>query len=454
MKKTLVLILSLFAFVVFGYSSAFAETEPISDEALKAAMNGTAVIRCGTGMGSAVAIGKVGEPVHYFLSNYHCIADDDWVIYDSPIYIVVGDIQHSGSRTLAEIVYANRIYDFCILKTEEPVRQIVPLTLSNEYVKLGDTIFAVGFSAESLIDEHIYADFDHIVYADGEVTNLSIDVNYKKNQVNDEYMTTMRLTGGYSGGPLLNTNGRVIALNNGSVYNADKDAYTNSYAVKITNIIPYLNMHGIDFALYENDTDKSSIETGANQSSTNVVQTVQTNEKQPEKIILISLAVIIIVGMMIYFIRYNFSKKSSGNTEVERQPVPEVSISEISVKTLDKDPKTRTYKYYKLVVDNKKRELLLDYLLSDGMSYRIAVRGKNIADISVSNEELTITSVSHDNDIFVVDHKENGEIEKHKLPQEADKIVVKIEKTNIYLCDIDHHMEIKNLNGGIQNELI
>lgn len=434
-KKIYALLLSLFTYTIL-MCDASATTIVISDEAIANAKNGTALIRCGeltesANVGSAVAIGIKGEPVYYFLSNYHCIADDNWILSESPIYIAVGDATRAENYTPAQIIYTNAEYDFCIIKTDQPVRQVVPLTLSEEEVRLGDKIFAVGFSGESSIGEKLYADSDHIVYSHGEITNLSANVTLTNNIALDEYMTTMRLTQGYSGGPMLNVYGRVIALNNATHYDAENDRYSNSYAVKISHIIPILNSLGVEYELYSRSNP-----------STDIIIWIA-----------VGVGVICVVAAVSYIVKRQMVKKPVYSSEVSYSGIEEqseetkISITEISSINFDENSATRRYRQYRLIFDNSDRVVLLDREINDGALYRITVEKMNVADLSVNNDEMKITHVGSGCKLYILHNRDDGEIQKSTLPDDKHSVTVVIDRTHIYFGDIDYHMEIKNTNG-------
>lgn len=479
MKKLISIILTICLCAALSLSAA--AKEYISDEVISAAKNGVAMIVSESSTGSAVAIGIKGEPVHYFLTNCHCVTEDDWITPSKGLSIAVGDATDPSRLIEAAVVYSDDAHDFAIVKTEEPVLSVVPQTLYNEKVRNGETVFALGFSGESRLDGKIIATKNNLVYADGEITNLSYDIELNAgtddaHDVKDTYMTTMRISNGYSGGPLCNTNGYVIGLNNASsqiIYSDGTVEYSNSYAVKIDRIIEILDANNIPYEEYTLPTTMTPAvsfepldeETEPTSDSITVNPLPSSDTKQPKAIDPVLLWIIIVIAMAgcIILVVWSYKraerkakgedtakpqpkrpKAESTSAAAEEKPVAPIEIVQRPDTSLSgSDTPTRLNIIYRLVIEDSTENELYSTKLDDGCRYRIAIKGDDIAEISIHDSRLAVTSTSDSKAVYIVDTIErNGYQLLMNSEKSSDSFRIDASK-HMYLIDTDHHVSIE-----------
>lgn len=108
------------------------------------------------GWGTGWAIGKPGEPVEYFVTNGHVVAE----AYEYPkLYPgqIFGEVQVFYSEAENDYVQAQVVYyspgtekDIAIVKIPSPTDKRVALTLrDSDTVKMGMTAYALGFPGDS-----------------------------------------------------------------------------------------------------------------------------------------------------------------------------------------------------------------------------------------------------------------------------------------------------------------
>lgn len=107
--------------------------------------------------GTFFAIGKPDKPVNYLVTNFHCVSDNDGNISES-LYVYTNDPKKSYP---VSVVKFDANYDFAILKSEEALGDIYPLTLAYEDAGLNDIVYIVGFPGEALLRESDNGQYYH-----------------------------------------------------------------------------------------------------------------------------------------------------------------------------------------------------------------------------------------------------------------------------------------------------
>lgn len=181
----------------------------------------------GVGAGSGWVLDKEG----HIVTNFHVIQDSDSIevtLYD-------------GSSDQARVVGADPANDIALLKITAPSESLHPLELGDsDFLKVGQKAIAIGnpFGFERSMSVGIISSINRSLKArDGRMIKSIIQVDAALNQ-------------GNSGGPLLDSSGRLIGMNTaiksaGSEQNAQNSGV--GFAVPINTIrrvIPQLKTHG------------------------------------------------------------------------------------------------------------------------------------------------------------------------------------------------------------------
>lgn len=231
-----VVLLFSIAFSVF----AFGKMSPT-----EARSSVVAIMNSEGGMGSGFAIGRLGEPVEYIVTNKHVItSQNSGEVYTTAI---VYFSMASDDKMLANVYYSDPQKDLAILKLPEKTDLRQPLTLCPmEYVDIdNDSFSALGYPGNQVTDWPKY-NTDDITITKGGIKKID--------RVNgmDVYDLDLDITHGNSGGPLINSDGEVIGINSFGAKTTN-----NNYAIAIdelisvidTNKIP-ISLHGTNIMLY------------------------------------------------------------------------------------------------------------------------------------------------------------------------------------------------------------
>ncbi len=142
------------------------------------------------GQGSGFVIDSKG----HIVTNHHVVNDADsvWVRF------------WNGARYQAEVVGTDASTDLAVIKVDAPDSVLHPVTLAaSSAVQVGDTVFALGspFGLEESFTGGIVSAVHRQIQA---INGFNI---------NDSIQTDAAINHGNSGGPLLNSSGRVIGVN-------------------------------------------------------------------------------------------------------------------------------------------------------------------------------------------------------------------------------------------------
>lgn len=183
----------------------------------------------GTGTGFVIKSDREGTLI---LTNYH-------VVEDNPYSISVWGADEELIN--AEILSASSQKDLCVLRLTQPV-SMDPVLLSKESAKKGDAVYAVGFPAAADVlsdtDAHTSQEAtitNGIVSALREATTVQFGSAVKILQI------SAAINSGNSGGPLFDSNGRVVGINTYGI----ADAQGIFGAIDILEIHDFLRENGI-----------------------------------------------------------------------------------------------------------------------------------------------------------------------------------------------------------------
>ena len=210
---------------------------------------------CGSGFG----VGEVGEPTEYFVTNWHVInpeASNGYCYEAMKVWIMKNNSAvDNGVVDETQLIPCKIIYggpetgypDVAIIKAAEAPsdRVALPIFTGDDYVESGDTVYALGYpSANDVIEQSTYGTNMVAEIEDCSITRGIVSRRTKSGTFGDTKVIQhdARISGGNSGGPLINEKGQVVGLNTYGI--TENDA---SVAVDITYVIEALEDHDIYF---------------------------------------------------------------------------------------------------------------------------------------------------------------------------------------------------------------
>ena len=215
-------------------------------------LNGIVLIRTGAPdengvmnywRGTGFFVGEAGKDPEYIVTNCHVIEE----------FILTGRAQGGGTLHVlfdqddeAEVylVEYDAEKDIALLRLEEPTDKRVPLTLREpESSMLGDEVYAVGYPLAADITVQAVNSFRP---DDASVTTGSIGRFLTESGTGRRLIQTdTAMSGGNSGGPLVDGTGAVLGINT-AASNVDQNLF---YAVSIAEILPMLDRNNISYTM-------------------------------------------------------------------------------------------------------------------------------------------------------------------------------------------------------------
>ncbi len=195
--------------------------------------------------GTGFFIGSAGEAPQHIVTNCHVVEE----------FILAGKALGGGElRVLfdqndeaeAYLVDYDAEKDVAILRLAEPTDKRSPLPLKEpEESSLGNEIYAVGYpSAADLTIQEV----NSFSQKDASVTTGSISRFLTESGTGRRLIQTdASLSGGSSGGPLVDSSGAVIGVNTAGS-NLDQNLF---YAVSVSEVLPLLEKNSIPYAKAE-----------------------------------------------------------------------------------------------------------------------------------------------------------------------------------------------------------
>ena len=190
----------------------------------------------GLSYGSGFAIGKVGKPVEYIVTNNHVVRGDKGNTV-ATVYFSLA----SNKMMLANVYYYDKDRDIAVLKLPEPTTERQALVLCPmDQVDLDDTFMALGYPAGEATDWPKY-NTDDITVTRGGIK--------KPDRINgqDVYMLDLKVTNGNSGGPLVNSAGEAVGINTFGIQIGDNSNY---YAIAIDELLSSIDTKKIPVTLH------------------------------------------------------------------------------------------------------------------------------------------------------------------------------------------------------------
>lgn len=212
--------------------------------------------------------------LHIEGTNNYTQADDVFEDFN-PDNIIIRVVTRDDVTLKAKIVNESAAKDFAIIELEQSISGRTPLALNDTgAIAATSEVFALGFPdvVSEFQNKNTYT-YDDVTVESGRVTKTNESDGVKYIQHN------ATLSSGYSGGPLVNADGVVVAMNRGSVEN-------NYYSVSIDQITATLDDLGIAYERGyiggENPTEPET--TSGNEETTEEIETPEEPEPETEKI--------------------------------------------------------------------------------------------------------------------------------------------------------------------------
>lgn len=186
----------------------------------------------GSGYGTGFAIGQVGKPVEYIVTNNHVVKGEA----GNTTATVAFDLA-SNEMMLANVYYYNAEKDVAVLKLPQPTEKRQAMVLCPmEYVDPDDEFAALGYPGNQSTDWPKYNTDDITVTKGGIKKADRIDGQ-------DVYMLDLTITHGNSGGPLVNSVGEVVGIN---TFGLNDD----NYALAIDELLKVIDTDRIPVTLH------------------------------------------------------------------------------------------------------------------------------------------------------------------------------------------------------------
>lgn len=198
--------------------------------------------------GTGFFVGTPGEDPEYIVTNCHVVEE----------FILAGKALGGGELHVlfdqddaeeAYLVDYDAEKDIAVLRLEEPTDKRVPLQMREaEDAMLGDEVYAVGYplAADMTVQAvNSFSPSDATVTA-GSIGRLLTESGTGRRLI----QTDTAMSGGNSGGPLVDGDGAVLGVNT-AVSSLDQNLF---YAVSISEILPMLDRNNITYALYSGNS--------------------------------------------------------------------------------------------------------------------------------------------------------------------------------------------------------
>lgn len=198
--------------------------------------------------GSGFFVGNEGSPVEYILTNAHVVtatnAAKEVIGYAKEVKIVFDDVDSESTVTAKVLKIFDEGLDLAILRLEAPttLRKQLPLR-SAQNATILTTIYALGFPA--IADDstgYLPSTEDDVTVTEGKITKEKYQY-----EGNNYLQVDAAISGGNSGGPLVDETGAVIGIN--SMVNDPQSGSGLGYALYIDYAIDYFKTMGYPYTL-------------------------------------------------------------------------------------------------------------------------------------------------------------------------------------------------------------
>ncbi len=186
----------------------------------------------GMNYGTGFAIGEVGKPVEYIVTNNHVVQGDE----GNTTATIAFDLA-SNDFVSANVYFYDAAKDVAVLKLPQPTNKREAMVLCPmKNVNPDDAFAALGYPGNQSTDWPKY-NMDDITVTKGGIK--------KADRINgvDVYMLDLAITHGNSGGPLVNSQGEVVGIN---TFGLNDD----NYAITIDELLNVIDTDRIPVTLH------------------------------------------------------------------------------------------------------------------------------------------------------------------------------------------------------------
>jgi S1-C subfamily serine protease len=173
--------------------------------------------------------GSVLDESGHILTNYHVVQDARQVVVTL----------HNGESYPAKLVGADPINDIAVIKVEAPTEELVPIAIGDsDNLQVGLRVFALGnpFGLQRTMSTGIIASLNR---------SLEVHENWVIKQI---IQIDASINPGSSGGPLLDSRGRLIGMNTAIASSGDvRQSAGIGFAIPVNlvrRVVPELIQHG------------------------------------------------------------------------------------------------------------------------------------------------------------------------------------------------------------------
>lgn len=296
-------------------------------------------------MGTAFLIGYSdnGQPV--MVTNYHVVENQNEFLYYDENGVTISNVKTYDRFTVAvmgdleltaEVKYSSENYDFAILYVDGTIANKTVLSIDPETQGTTTTCYALGFPGEldTLLDDMDFTT-DSVTVTQGTISNVTTISTSRATNI-PVYQTTAAISGGNSGGPLVNNDGEVIGINSYSYTSEEDTSYY--YAIRIEQVCKALDLLGVSYNT-SSDTAKATeviapveeeVEAKTEAKPTPEPTAAPTPEPTPEPepeatgpnmMLIAIIAGIIIIVVIVVIIVVAGSKKKKAPRDNEMPPV-------------------------------------------------------------------------------------------------------------------------------------
>ena len=217
-------------------------------------MNGIVLIRTGAPdadgvmnywRGTGFFIGTPGEDPEYIVTNSHVV--EEFILAGKALgggeLHVLFDQDDEAEAYLVDYDYEK---DIAVLRLENPTDKRVALQMREPAdTMLGDEVYAVGYPLAADLTVQAVNSFrpDDATVTTGSISRLLTESGTGRQLI----QTDTAMSGGNSGGPLVDGDGAVLGINT-AASDLDQNLF---YAVSIAEILPMLDRNNIAYTLYD-----------------------------------------------------------------------------------------------------------------------------------------------------------------------------------------------------------
>lgn len=204
-----------------------------------------------SGWGTGFAIGKIGEPIQFIVTNFHVVEG----VYKNGGTVRVYFSAAANKFVQAEIYWSSEAKDIAVLRLPEKTTERKAMVLCPmKYVDLDDDFAALGYPAASIKGN----DFPKFDTSDINVTKGGIAKSTRVGE-REVYLLDLEISEGNSGGPLVNSKGQVVGINSFYIANDNQIPGKSNYAIAIDELLRNIDREIIPYTLPNDITDPTIV---------------------------------------------------------------------------------------------------------------------------------------------------------------------------------------------------